>query len=136
MPAQWGCVGLLGLPLKVGPSGPYLGGFLVFFFFFFLKIYLYFKKRISFAQICSTKKWTKFEHILYFGDEVECGFFSFFLFFIFFVSWPFFFCFLNCAPIVHPQCTRFDNLFIINNILTLFIKNKIKLNEQSWTFNL
>ena len=55
---------------------------------------------------------------------MECDFFSFFLFFLFFVSWPLFFCFLNCAPIVHPQCTRFGNLSIINNILTLFIKKK------------
>ena len=55
---------------------------------------------------------------------MECGFFSFFLFFLFYFSWPLFFCFLICAPIVHPQCTRFGNLFIINNILTLFIKKK------------
>ena len=53
------------------------------------------------------------------------GFFSFFLFFLFFVSWPLFFCFLICAPIVHPQCTPFDNLSIINNILMLFIKKNI-----------
>ena len=33
---------------------------------------------------------------------------------------------MNIAPIVHPQCTRFGNLSIINNILTLFIKIKKK----------
>ena len=31
---------------------------------------------------------------------------------------------MNIAPIVHPQCTRFGNLSIINNILTLFKKKK------------
>ena len=38
-------------------------------------------------------------------------------------------CFLNrfiffLIPIVHPQCTWFDNLSIINNILMLFNKKK------------
>ena len=55
---------------------------------------------------------------------MECGFFSFFLFLLFFVSWSLFCCFLICAPIVHPQCTRCGNLSIINNILTLFIKKR------------
>ena len=59
---------------------------------------------------------------------MECDFFSFFLFFLFYFSWPLFFCFLIIAPIVHPQCTRLGNFLIINNILTLFIKKKCKIN--------
>ena len=55
---------------------------------------------------------------------MECGLFSLFLFFFFYFSWSLFFCFLICTPIVYPQCTRFGNLSIINNILTLFIIKK------------
>ena len=56
--------------------------------------------------------------------EIECGLFSFFLFFLSYFSWPLYFCFLICAPIVHPQCTRFGTFSIINNILTLLIIKK------------
>ena len=51
-------------------------------------------------------------------------------FFLIFLVLPFLFfltvvlLFLDLCPIVHPQCTRLGNLFIINNILTLFIKKK------------
>ena len=53
---------------------------------------------------------------------MERGLFSFFLLFFLFFSWSWYFYFLICASIVHPQCTRFGNLSIINNILMLFIK--------------
>ena len=48
-------------------------------------------------------------------------------------SWPLIFCFLICAPIVHPQCTQLSNLSIINNILMLFIQKKKKKNNHFQT---
>ena len=62
-----------------------------------------------------------FLHTLF---EWSVVFFSFFLFFFSYFSWLLYFCFMICAPIVHPQCTRLGTFYIVNNILTSLIKKK------------
>ena len=70
----------------------------------------------SLLEIKSFFLHTLFEWSVAFS-HFSCSSFSFF-------SWLLFFCFRICASIVHPQCTRFGNLSIIINILTLFIPKK------------